>query len=175
MGIRAEALAGRFEQANQNVIALVEAGDADLSVTCPAEGWTAAAVGAHVGGGHSGIVEYLIKPIVAGQEIAPFDVTSFNDGNAKAAAENAAMPKDEVLALLRDHGASAAAYLRGLSDEDLDRTTMLPVFGEKPVTAEHVIEMVLIGHPLDHGNSLRQGLGNGATHTHAHDRQAASV
>ena len=164
MGIRAEALATRFEQANQSVIDMV-AEDADLSITCPAEGWTAAAVGAHVGGGHLGIVEYLIKPIVAGQEMPPIDRDSFNEGNARAAAENAAMPKDEVLKLLREHGATAAAYLRSLSDEDLDRTTSLPAMSPEPVTAQQVIEMVLIGHPLDHGNSLREGLG-GRSHTH---------
>lgn len=165
MGLRAEVLAQRFEQANQNVIDLVAA-SADLSVACPNEGWTAAALGAHVGGGHFGIVEYLIKPIVAGQELEPFDMSSFAEGNARAAAENVAMPRDEVLRLLHDHGASAAAYLRSLSDEDLDRTTTLPVFGPEPVPAQQVIEMVLIGHPLDHGSSLRQGLDEQA-HTHA--------
>lgn len=166
MGLRAEELATRFEQANQSVIDTIT-GDADLSaVTCPAEGWTAAALGAHVGGSHFGIVEYLIKPIVAGREIQPFDLDSFNEGNAKAAAEHAAMPKDEILKLLRDHGAFAAAYLRGLSDEDLDHTTTMPVFGPEPVTAQQVIEMVLIGHPLVHGASLRQGLGH-PDHEHA--------
>ena len=34
----------------------------------------------------------------------------------------------------------ATAYLRSLSDDDLDRTVVLPFFGENPVTAEHVIE-----------------------------------
>ncbi|MGH2616898.1 MAG: maleylpyruvate isomerase N-terminal domain-containing protein [Thermomicrobiales bacterium] len=164
MSVRAEELATRFEQANQTVIDMVS-GSADLSVTCPVEGWTAAALGAHVGGGHFGIVEYLIKPIVASQELQPFDLASFNEGNAKAAAENATLPKDQVLVLLRDNGATAAAYLRSLSDDDLDRTTTLPVFGPEPVTAQQVIEMVLIGHPLDHGNSLRQGLGH-AEHEH---------
>lgn len=172
MGIRAEELASRFEQANQSVIDTI-GGDADLSgVICPAEGWTAAAVGAHVGGGHFGIVEFLIKPIVAGQELQPFDMDSFNEGNAKAAAENATMPRDEILKLLRDHGATASAYVRGLSDDDLDRTTAMPVFGPEPVTAQQVIEMILIGHPLDHGNSLRQGLG---AQRHTHDHQGMPV
>ena len=171
MSARAEELATTFEQANQQVIEL-GAGDADLGVTCPAEGWTAAALGAHVGGSHFGIVEHLIKPIVAGQELEPFDLTSFNEGNAKQAAENAALPREQILTLLRDHGAMAAAFLRGLSDEELDRTTIMPVFGTAPVTAQQVSEWVLIGHPLDHANSLRQGLGQGA---HQHELQAATA
>jgi hypothetical protein len=165
MSARAEDLAIRFEQANQDVIDMVSrVEDADLGVTCPAEGWTAAAVGAHVGGGHFGIVEYLVKPIVEGQEIPPFTLDSFAESNAKEAAENAARPKAEILASLREQGAMAAAYLRGLGDEDLDRAAVLPVFGENPVTAQTVIEMVLIGHPIDHGNSLRAGLGHHVAH-----------
>jgi hypothetical protein len=165
MSTRAENLAARFEQANQDVIDMVtRAADADLGVTCPAEGWTAAALGAHVGGSHYGIVEYLLKPLVAGQEIPPMGPDAFDEMNAKAAAENAGLSKDEVLAQLRDNGAMAAAYLRGLSDEDLDRPAKLSFFGDNPVPVEAVIEMVLIGHPIDHGNSLRAGLGHHVAH-----------
>jgi hypothetical protein len=171
MSVRAEALATRFEQANQSVIDMV-AGSADMSVTCPGEGWTAAAVGAHVGGGHVGILDALVKPIVAGQEMPPFELSSLDEGNAKAAAENATMPRDEILKLLREHGATAASYLRSLSDDDLDRTTSMPGFGPEPVTAEQVIEMVLIGHPLQHGNSLRQGLDQ---QSHTHELQGTPV
>jgi len=158
MNPRAEELATRFEQVNQDLMAMISGGS-DLSVTCPAEGWTAAAVGAHAGGAHLGILEGFIKPIIAGQDLSSAAGPS-DEGNAKQAAENAALPRDQVLALLRDHGATAAAYLRGLNDEDLDRTTTLALFGPEPVTAQQVIEWVLIGHPRDHANSLRQGLGH---------------
>lgn len=169
MGLRAEELARRFEQANQSMIDMVTACD-DLGIACPAEGWTAAALGSHVGGGHHGIVEHLIKPIVAGESLPPLDQDSFDVPNARAAAENAAMPKAEVLEMLRAHGSVAAAYVRGLSDEDLDRTTTMPAFGPDPVTAEQVIEWVLIGHPLEHGDSLRQGIGH---LNHDHQLQGA--
>lgn len=172
MSARAEDLAVRLEQANANVIEMVSrAGDADLGATCPAEDWTAAAVGAHVGMGHVGIVQGLVKMIVDGQEIPPFDMNSFNEMNAAFAAEHAAAPKDQVLDMLRANGVMAATYVRGLSDDDLDRSTTLPVFGENPVTAEAVIEMVLIGHVIDHGNSLREGLG----HHMAHAAQGATA
>ena len=68
------------------------------------------------------------------------------------------MPQEQVLTLLHEHGANAVAYVRSLSDDDLDRTTVVSVMGDKPVTAEHMIEMVLIGHPQAHGQSLREGL-----------------
>ena len=68
MSARGRELATRLEEINQQVIDMVS-GDTDLSVTCPSEGWTAAAVGAHIGGAHRGILEGLIQPIVAGREI----------------------------------------------------------------------------------------------------------
>jgi len=164
MSARGKELAGRFEQINQDVIDMIS--DAtDLSVTCPSEGWTAAAVGAHIGGAHRGILEGLIQPIVAGQEV-PSAVGPSDEGNARQAVENAELPRDQILELLRNHGAMATAYLRSLSDENLDRTVILPIFGENPVTAQQVIEWVLIGHAADHANSLRQGLGQTAGHTH---------
>ena len=161
---RAKELATRLEQINQDVIDMVS-GDTDLSTICPAEGWTAAAVGAHVGGAHRGILEGLIMPIVVGQEV-PSAVGPSDEGNARQAAENAALPRDQILRLLRDQGAMVTAYLRSLSDDDLDRTVILPFFGENPVTAELVIERVLIGHAADHANSLRQGLEQTSSHTH---------
>ena len=171
MSARGRELATRLEEINRQVIDMVS-DHTDLSVTCPSEGWTAAAVGAHIGGAHRGILEGLIQPIVAGQEV-PSAVGPSDEGNAKQAAENAALPRDQILRLLRDHGAMATAYLRSLSDEDLDRTVILPIFGENPVTAQQVIEWVLIGHAADHANSLRQGLAQTAGHTH--DRQGASA
>jgi hypothetical protein len=164
MNARAKELAARFEKINQDVIDSVS-GATDLSVSCPSEGWTAAAVGAHIGGAHRGILEGLIQPLVAGREI-PSSIGPSDEGNARQAAENAALPRDQILTLLRDHGAMATAYLRTLSDADLDRTVILPVFGENPVTVQQVIEWVLIGHAADHANSLRQGLGQTADHTH---------
>ena len=159
MATRAEELAARFEAANQDVIDCVLGANGNLSATCPAEGWSAAALGAHIGGGHQGIVDGLVKPIVEGREIPPFEMSAFDEGNKHEAAQNVAMPQDEILTLLREHGDMAAAYLRSLSDEDLDRATMIPVMGPNPVTAQQMIEMVLIGHPVEHGQSLRQGLG----------------
>ncbi len=167
MSARAEALADRFEQANQAVIDCVlgELGG-DLSTPCPAEGWSAAALGGHIGSGHAGILNGMVKRIVNGEEVPPFSMSDFDEGNAKFASENASMPREQIVAMLRENGAEAADYLRLLSDEDLDRTTRMPLMGDQDVTAEQIIEMVLIGHVLEHGQSLRQGLGFG-DHEHS--------
>lgn len=159
MSERSAALADRLEQANQEIIGQLSICPAgDLARICPAEGWTAAALGAHVAFSHKGILDNMIKPAVAGQELPPFDTSRFAEGNARAAAENAAMPQEQIVQLLTDFGEEAVAYVRGLSDDDLDRTTARPLFGNQPATVQQLIEMVLIGHALEHGQSLRQGL-----------------
>jgi hypothetical protein len=173
MGARAEALAGQFEQANQAVIDCVLGNHgADFSVACPAEGWTAAALGGHIAMGHVGILNNLVKRAVDGEEIPPFKMSDFDEGNAKFASENAAMPLDQIVARLRENGALAAAYVRSLSDDDLDRATTLATMGDQPVTAQQLIEWVLIGHAREHGQSLREGLGH---HDHAREVAGASV
>ncbi len=160
MSTRAEELASKLEQINQECIeAVASAQNGGLGAICPAEGWTAAALGAHIGFAHQGILEGLIKPAVEGREIPPFDLSAFDEPNAKFAAENAAMPQEQVIEVLREQGAKAVAYVRALSDDDLDRPTTLPTAGSAPATAHQVIEWVLIGHPAEHGKSLREGLG----------------
>ena len=73
---------------------------------------------------------------------------------------NAGLSSGQVIALLRDHGARATEYVRGLSDDDLDRSRPIPVMGDNPTTAEQFIERVLIGHAEAHLQSLRQCLTN---------------
>jgi hypothetical protein len=74
--------------------------------------------------------------------------------NAAAAQENAAQPKGVAMERLRTNAPAAIAYVRGLSDEQLQRTGTLP-FGGDPMTAEAVIEHVLIGHPRGHLASIQ--------------------
>ena len=155
----AAALADQFAQVNQAVIDVISRDDGDLAAICPGEGWPAVAVGAHICGAYVGIVENFIKPIVTAQELPPFSFDALHERNARQAAANAALPREEVVTLLRERGNAAAAYVRGLSDADLARTTTLPLTGDDPVTVAQVIAWVLIGHTQGHLESLRQGLG----------------
>src|SRR5262245_3147693 len=104
MGTRAEALADQFEEANQAVIdCVLGEHHGDFSVPCPAEGWSAAALGGHIGAGHAGILNGLIKPAVNGEQLPPIQMSDFDEGNAKFASENAAMPLDQIVGLLREN------------------------------------------------------------------------
>ncbi len=160
MSERAEALAARFEQANQNVLRLVSTCPAEnLAAICPAEGWTASALGSHIAYSYPGITDNVIKRVVAGEPLPPFSEAMFAERNAQHAAESAAVPQEEVVSLLQDLGAATATYLRSLSDDDLDRTMSMPAMGGQPVSVEQLVDMVLIGHTNQHASSISEGLG----------------
>src|SRR5215216_1156150 len=129
MGERAAALADQFEQTLGELIATVEG--------CSEEQWRA----------------------MCGAEGRPLpDLTwdDINGTNERRAGEQASCSKDEVLASLRDGGREMAAYVRGLSDEQLDRTGALPLAGGAQVSTQQLIEGgVLIDHARGHLASIR--------------------
>ncbi|MEX2238563.1 MAG: hypothetical protein WEB00_13625 [Dehalococcoidia bacterium] len=80
-----------------------------------------------------------------------------NEANAQHAKAAAGVSKFETLELLRSGGKTAADMLRSLDDEQLATTASLPAFGPRRVEATTVAEMVLIGHPKSHLESLKGG------------------
>jgi hypothetical protein len=101
-----------------------------------------------------------VRRIVEDEEFPPFEAAAFHGGNARAAELNADLSAGQLIALLRDHGARATEYVRGLSDVDLDRSRSIPAMGENPTTAEQFSERILIGHTEAHLQSLLPCLSN---------------
>jgi hypothetical protein len=160
MSRRANALGDRCDTAIQAVVDLIAGAPPDtLHRSCEAEGWTAAAVAAHIALSQDFLID-RVRRIVDDEEFPPFDAAAFHGGNARTAEENADLSSGQVIALLQNHGARAAEYVRGLSDDDLDRSRLIPVMGDNPTTAEQFVERVLIGHAEAHLQSLRQCLSN---------------
>ncbi len=156
MGQRADVLASRFEQAAADLEKTVEAcSDAQWAAACNAEGWTVAQTAQHV----SGQFPLEIEFITAAAEGKPLPGYSWDDINGKndgRAAKNAVATKAGVLSELRDGVASTAAYIRGLSDEQLDRTGELALAGGASVSTQQLIEGgVLIEHVTGHLESIR--------------------
>ena len=155
MGARAEALAKRFEEANGAVIAEVEGcSDTHWRATTKAEGWSVAATAHHIGGGHEPIAG-IVQAIATGQPLPGLTWEMINQGNAEHAKQFANCAKPEALELLRKSGAAAAGIVRGLSDEQLDRTATIELMGGASVSAQQFVEMVLLGHPQEHLESIR--------------------
>jgi hypothetical protein len=158
MGERAEKLAKRFEEANRALTdAVVRLSDADWKMTTSAEKWPVAVVAHHVAMGHAGI-SGLVKSIAGGQHVPKLTMAMIDEGNAKHAKEFASCTKAETLELNKKNAGAAAAVVRGLSDAELDRSGP-PLVGMPAMTAQQVIEGILINHVNEHLGSIRATVG----------------
>ena len=154
MSGRAEALAERFEQVNNELIAKVEGcSDQQWWATCQGEGWSVGVTAHHVAGGNRAIAGF-VQTIANGEPMPPITMEQIDQMNAQHAQEFANCTKAETLELLRSSGEAAAGMVRGLNDEQLDRSQPLTVMGGQQVSAQQFIEMVLIGHVQGHLQSI---------------------
>ncbi len=81
--------------------------------------------------------------------LTPADV----DGtNAMHAAANPSPAQAETVAMIRDNGSRAAALVRELGEEALEREGST---GAGPLTAERMLRMIVIGHAAWHLGSIR--------------------
>lgn len=156
MSDRTESLAVQFEQVNSRMIAAVQQCSAsDWRELCAGEERTVGVLAHHAATSHLGVLGF-IRLIVAGQPLPELSEDILNQGNAQHAIEHADCTPQEVLALLDSNGATAAAYVRGLDDGQLDRSAVL--FGEQR-TVQEVIEYLLIGHVYEHLRSMQEVTG----------------
>jgi hypothetical protein len=156
MSQRSNELARQLEQAVAEFGKAVEGcSDAQWAAICNAEGWTVAQTAQHVSGQFPLEMEF----ITAAAEAKPIPSYSWDDINGKnesRAQKNRAASKADVVKELRDGAASTAAYIRGLSDEQLDRTGSLGLADGASVSTQQLIEGgVLIAHVTGHLESIR--------------------
>lgn len=155
MSQRATDLANRLEKTNGDVISLVESlSDEQWNGTTKEEGWTVAATAHHVAATYGAVVP-LIQGLASGATIPPIPLDFINEGNAKHAAEFKECGREETLTLLREGCKSATQMISSLSDEGLDRKTVL-LEGGPELTTEQAIEGILIQHAQTHSQSIRE-------------------
>jgi hypothetical protein len=111
----------------------------------------------HVAGAHEQIAG-IVKAIASGQTLPNFTMDMLHEANAKHAKDFAGCTKAETLALQKKGVASAAATVRGLADADLDRSGTV-LTGAPPMSAQQIIEGILINHVQDHLGSIKATIG----------------
>ena len=155
MPSRAQSLADKFEEAVTEFANTVERiPDEKWSAKGGPEGWTVAGVAQHVSGQFPLEMEY-ITAAAEGKSLPAYSWDDINGMNERRAEKNSGASKAEVLQELREGAASTAAYVRGLSDAQLERTAALALAGGASVSAQQLIEGgVLIDHVLGHMKSL---------------------
>jgi hypothetical protein len=158
MSARAETLAQQFEDANNALI--------ELAQSCTPEQWSAhvrpencsvAALTYHVALAHPHLLT-MAQAMANDQPARLPDRETLDKHNAENARVNAHGERQAAIDLLRRNGAEAGAAVRALSDEQLDFGQAFASLGGAELTTEAFIQNVLIGHPQQHGQSIREAL-----------------
>jgi hypothetical protein len=104
------------------------------------------------------MTEAIRTLVAAGKSIPNFTMAMLDEANAKHARDYAGCTKAETLELHQKGAAGAAAGVRGLSDADLDQSGVV-LTGASAMTAQQVVEGILISHITSHLESIRKTIG----------------
>lgn len=155
MGQRTEALADKLEAAVADFAKTIEMmPEAKWTADCDG-GWTVGQVAEHVAGQFPLEMEF-ITAAAEGRPLPDYSLDDINAKNDGRAAKNKSMTKEQVLATLNRESASVAAYIRQMSDEQLDRKNALPMAKGVELTTQQVLEGgILIDHVRGHLQSIQ--------------------
>ena len=78
--------------------------------------------------------------------------------NAAHAREHASVTKEAALALLQRNSETAAAAIRSLTDEELDRAAVASLYSGAPITCQFMLEDHAVRHSYHHLMRLRRTL-----------------
>ena len=143
---RANALATRLEHGAAALARLASClTDIDWGTRMPHDGRTIGVIVHHVARQY--VIEMqLAQAIAAGKAIEGITSDTVDQINAKHAAEFSAVTKPAALDLLSRNCAAAAAAIRALSDEQLDRAVPMSLYDDAPLTCQFFLE----DHPVRH-------------------------
>jgi len=147
---RANALAERLEQ-GAAALATLAAGltDDQWRTPFPHDGRTLGVIVHHVASVYPVEIE-LAQTLAAGRPIVGVTSADVDAMNAKHADANRGAGVAEAIELLRKNSAVAAAAIRALSDEELDRAAPASLYGNAPVTCQFLLEDHAVRHSYHH-------------------------
>jgi hypothetical protein len=155
---RANALAERLEQGARALDALASAlTDAEWQTRIPGDGRKVGVVVHHVATMYPLEIQ-LAQALAEGQPVAGVTWEVVHEMNARHARENEAITREAALDLLRRNSAAAAAAIRALSDEQLDRAAAVSLNADAPLTCQFMLEDHAVRHSYHHLDRIRGAL-----------------
>ncbi len=158
MSQRTNALAERLEQGARALATFASAlTDAEWQTPVPKDGRKIGVIVHHVASVYPLEIQ-LAQMLAEGKPVAGVmwdDVHKMNAGHAN---EHDAVTKEAALALLRSNSAAAAAAIRALSDDQLDRANTLSLNAEAPLTCQFMLEDHAVRHSYHHLATMRRAL-----------------
>ena len=100
----------------------------------------------------------ITKGIAAGQAVTGLTFADVHKINAEHAAKFAGVSKEAAIELLRRNSEDAAAAIRALSDEELDRATTNSMYNDAPLTCQFFIEDHALRHSYHHLGGIKNAL-----------------
>jgi hypothetical protein len=97
----------------------------------------------------------LAQMLASEKPIAGVTWDAVHEINALHARENDGVSREEALELLRRNSSSAAATIRSLSDEELDRAATVSLNANAPLTCQFFLEDHAVRHSYHHLAAIR--------------------
>ncbi len=155
---RAQALADRLEL-GARALAEFASGltDGEWNTRIPGDGRTVGVVVHHVASVYPVEIQ-LAQTLAAGQPIVGVTMDDVHAMNAAHARDYSAVTKQTALNLLRGNSTVAAAAIRSLSDDELNRAAPASLYSDAPVTCQFVLEDHPVRHSYHHLARIRRAL-----------------
>lgn len=158
MNRRSNTLADRLEQGANALAAFASTlSDAEWQARVPGDGRKAGVIVHHVASMYPLEIE-LARTLAEGKPVAGVTWGDVHALNAEHAREHDGVTKETALALLRRNSAEAAAALRMLSDDELERAAPVSLNSDAPLTCQFFIEDHAVRHSYHHLARLRGGV-----------------
>jgi hypothetical protein len=155
MARRAEALAERIEQGARALAAYASRlSEEQWRTAVPPDGRTVGVMIHHVASVYP--IEVQLAQVLAGgkpiENVTMNDIKQMNAGHAR---DHAGADRATTIELLQKNSAAAAAEIRKLSDEELDRAAPVSLNGDAPLTCQFFIEDHALRHSFHHLARIR--------------------
>ncbi len=158
MNKRSEALAARLEAGATALAAFAATlSETEWQTRLPHDGRKVGVVVHHVASVYP-IELHLAHSLAAGQPITGVTWDAVDAMNRDHAKENDGVTKEATLALLAKNSAAAAAAIRDLSDEQLDRASPVSLNSDAPLTCQFILEDHAVRHSYHHLARIRASL-----------------
>jgi hypothetical protein len=155
MSQRTHALADRLEQGARALATFANAlTDAEWQCRVPKDGRKVGVVVHHVATMYPLEIQ-LAQKLAGGEPVVGVTWDVVNELNARHAKEHDAVTKEAALDLLRRNSTAAAAAIRALSDEELNRAAPVSLNSSAPLTCQFMLEDHAVRHSYHHLARLR--------------------
>ncbi len=159
MSQRAQALTDRIENGADALAAFVRTlSPVDWKVPVPKDGRTVGVIVHHVASVYPLEIQ-LAQTLAEGKPITGVAWDTVHQMNAQHAREHAAVEKAEALDLLHRNSREAAAAVRAITNEALDRAAPVSLNADAPLTCQFFVEDHALRHSFHHLARIRAALG----------------